>query len=145
MPNFNTDTEGKAEFLSNQNVERMSDPNSNCSTFKGESLLKRCWRRFKTIRGLGLVLVILKNLLAIIADSVVKKIDNIGKYAIANIWIEMQRILHFSLFRFCQPNILPKPHHVDNNNELEYCQRPTSIPSGTLKKRQNSPSGQAIF
>ena len=141
MPNFNTDT----EFLSNQNVERMSDPNSNCSTFKEESLSKRCWRRFKTIRGLGLVLVILKNLLAIIADSVVKKIDNIGKYAIANIWIEMQRILHFLLFRFCQPNILPKPHHVDNNNELEYCQRPTSISGGTLKKRQSSPSGQAIF
>ena len=35
-------------------------------------------RRLKRIPGLGLILVILKNLLSIIADSVVKKIENIG-------------------------------------------------------------------
>ena len=144
MENVNNDTEEKTKFLSNYNVERMSDTNSNCSTFKEESLSKRCWGRFKTIPGLGLLLVILKNLLAIIADSVVKKIDNIGK-TITHIWIEMQIIIHFLLSRFCQPDILPKPHHVDNNNELEYCQRPTSISSGTIEKRQSSPSGQAII
>ena len=79
MPNI--ETEEKTNFLSNQNIITNSDQDFNCSfTFKEESVSKRCWRRVKRIPGLGLILVILKNLLAIIADSVVKKIDNIGKF-----------------------------------------------------------------
>ena len=79
MPNI--ETEEKTNFLSNQNIITKSDPDFNCFfTFKEESVSKRCWRRVKRIPGLGLLLVILKNLLAIIADSVVKKIDNIGKF-----------------------------------------------------------------
>ena len=78
MPNI--ETEEKTNFLSNQNIITKSDLDFNCSTFKEESVSKRCWRRVKRIPGLGLILVILKNLLAIMADSVVKKIDNIGKF-----------------------------------------------------------------
>ena len=79
MPNI--ETEEKTNFLSNQKIITKSDPDFNCFlTFKEESVSKRCWRRMKRIPGLGLILVILKNLLAIIADSVVKKIDNIGKF-----------------------------------------------------------------
>jgi len=39
-------------------------------------------RRVKRIPGLGLILVILKNLLSIIADSVVKKIENIDSVSL---------------------------------------------------------------
>ena len=134
----------KTNFLSNQNIVTKSNPDFNCSTFKEESFSKRCLMRVKRIPGLGLILVTLKNVLAIIADSVVKKIDNIGRFW-KKYWIKLPIVKQFLLLRFCQPNILPKPHHVDNNNDLEYCERPTTISIGTLEKRQSSSSSQAIF
>ena len=78
MPNI--EPEEKTQCLSNQKIITISDPefNNNCSTFKEESVSKRWLRRVKRIPGLGLILVILKNLLSVIADSVVKKIENIG-------------------------------------------------------------------
>ena len=74
----NIEPEEKTQCLSNQKIITISDPESNCPTFKEESVSKRWLRRVKRIPGLGLILVILKNLLSIIADSVVKKIENIG-------------------------------------------------------------------
>ena len=50
----------------------------------------------KRIPGLGLILVIIKNLLAIIADSVVKKIENIGTFS-KRCWIKLPIIIHFLL------------------------------------------------
>ena len=78
MPNI--EPEEKTKCLSNQKIILISDPefNNNCSTLKEESVSKRWLRRVKRIPGLGLILVILKNLLSISADSVVKKIENIG-------------------------------------------------------------------
>ena len=79
MPNIEQDE--KTQCLSNQKIITNSDSESNnynCPTFKEESVSKRWLRRVKRIPGLGLILVILKNLLSIIADSVVKKIENIG-------------------------------------------------------------------
>ena len=78
MPNIEPDE--KTQCLSDQKILTISypEPNNNCPTFKEESVSKRWLRRVKRIPGLGLILVILKNLLSIIADSVVKKIENIG-------------------------------------------------------------------
>ena len=79
MPNI--EPEEKTNCLSNQKIIMiLSDPEpiNHCSTFKEESVSKRWLRSVKRIPGLGLILVILKNLLSIIADSVVKKIENIG-------------------------------------------------------------------
>ena len=76
----NTEPEEKTKCLSYQKIITISDPETinHCSTFKEESVSKRWLRMVKRIPGLGLILVILKNLLSIIADSVVKKIENIG-------------------------------------------------------------------
>ena len=73
-----------SEFMmkeKNEGLITICDPETinNCSTFKEESVSKRWLRSVKRIPGLGLILVILKNLLSIIADSVVKKIENIGR------------------------------------------------------------------
>ena len=76
MPDI--EPEEKTQCLSNQKIITVSESNNNCPTFKEESVSKRWLRRVKRIPGLGLILVILKNLLSIIADSVVKKIENIG-------------------------------------------------------------------
>ena len=71
--------EENTKILTNQKNREISDSNSYTNGFKDEPVSKKWWRKIKRIPGLGLVLVILKNLLAITADSIVKKIENIGK------------------------------------------------------------------
>ena len=71
------DEEKREVLLHNVNIEKTLDTSDSASNGVKEGRdLSKCWRR---IPGLGFILIIIKNLMEGVSDSVAKKLENIGK------------------------------------------------------------------
>ena len=80
-----------------------------------EHNISSCWTR---VPGMGLILIIIKNILGGVSDLVAKKIENIGKF-IAEKMNSKSTLLYL---RLCEFNILQKSDNADIHNDMEYYQ-----------------------